>query len=247
MLKLLITAGLGGTLPTLCRLAAAYGVRPDQPAPTLGIYIAIALYFVVGAVVAFGFQESKLQKAFALGIAGPGIVASILNGATQSSAPQSPGPNTTSTGAPPLSRVLQDIGISMAYADPPNPSSAPHVGRAELAPAAGTQLTVSPTLSGAVGLATASPVTLRFFGKDGKALGQSAVSTSLQSTVNVPAGSTTLEASIASAKTTIALPQGDFHRGKLNLKISAQPSNDFLWALGAVRTSEVKNISADIR
>src|SRR5438876_12272067 len=89
MIKILIGAGIGGTLPTLCRLAAAYSVGANPPFGP-GVYIAFGLFFIIGMAVAFGLQESELKKAFVLGIAGPAILTSTFNAASQGKPPAVP-------------------------------------------------------------------------------------------------------------------------------------------------------------
>jgi hypothetical protein len=242
MIRILTAAGIGGTLPTLCRLAATYSVNPSQTAPTIGIYIAMALFFLIGMAVAFGFGESELRKAFALGIAGPAIVTSIFSGASQ--------PHATVTaridGAT-LNHLVSIFGVEGAYAETSDVRQAK--APTPDAPATRTrlpQLTVIPTLTGTGVTSAATPVALQFLTTDGKVVAASIVSPSFTSKVNVPAAATTVQASVAGASTTALLPLLGFQNAELRLKMVAAPSNDFLWALGAPRQSKITNLSASV-
>lgn len=59
MIKLLAVAGIGGTLPTLCRLAATYSVNPATQMPEVGLFVGLALFFLIGMAVQYGFEEQS--------------------------------------------------------------------------------------------------------------------------------------------------------------------------------------------
>lgn len=77
-----LIAGLGGMLPTLCRLASANAANPETFILSPGYLSAIGLYFVIGSIVCVGFQETRRREAFTLGIAAPAIISSVLTGAS---------------------------------------------------------------------------------------------------------------------------------------------------------------------
>jgi hypothetical protein len=76
-------AGLGGLFPTLSRLATSLAVQPEQPLPHWHIIIALALFFVISAVLNIAFnKENDVAKAIAIGISAPALISNILAGAS---------------------------------------------------------------------------------------------------------------------------------------------------------------------
>ncbi len=75
-----IVAGTGGMLPTLSRLAATYVDNPYTPEPAYGIYLGLAIFFVIGAILAFAFGERSLRQALIIGISAPALINSIASG-----------------------------------------------------------------------------------------------------------------------------------------------------------------------
>ncbi len=75
-----IVAGTGGMLPTLSRLAATYVDNPYTPEPAYGIYLGLAIFFVIGAILAFAFGEKSLRQALIIGISAPALINSIASG-----------------------------------------------------------------------------------------------------------------------------------------------------------------------
>lgn len=246
MYKILMAAGLGGTLPTLCRLAASYNALPTQPKPALGVYLALIVFFVIGMAVAFGFQEPKIQKAFTLGIAAPGIVTSIFSGASPSQVQptQQTVSGTTAqgkTGA--LTSPLRLLGIGDAYAQTSVPASGKSGSAAAGAPPE-KQLIVQPSDTGH--WTNSGPVELKFIEKNGAPINQLAVSSQVASTVIVPPGAAAVEATTAGKTTVAALPSAGYTSAVLTLHVKAEAGNDFLWALGAPRSATVSGISGKI-
>jgi hypothetical protein len=240
VIRILIAAGIGGTLPTLCRLAAAYSVNPDQAAPAIGSYIAVGLFFVIGMAVAFGFDESQLRKAFALGIAGPAIVTSIFSGASQTH-----GTVTGNVNRSTLEQISSVFGIADAHAD----VRALHLAQtvsAGMNASDRSQLIVVPSLIGSGVMPQGMSIGLTFLTSTGEVLALTPVSPSLKSTVNVPVGATAVRAAIGGAVTTVQLPPMAFQSAQLSLNMATSPSNDFLWALGSTRHSEIRTLSAAI-
>jgi hypothetical protein len=234
--KILIAAGVGGTLPTICRLAATYSVNQNQAPPALGFYIGLALFCIIGMAVAFGFEESQLKKAFALGIAGPAIVTSVFSGASQPQLALSAGMD-----ALPLDRVAETFGIAAAHAASP--------GIIRLAQPQGTppsQLKITAALNGAVRTSIGIPVILRFARNDGKFLAQTEISPGGAMTAGVPAGAASVEVIVGGSAATASLPAPGFRSAELNLNIVVESSKSLLWALGSSENTEIKSLSASV-
>lgn len=67
-------------LPTLSRLAATYVDNPYTPEPAYGIYLGLAIFFVIGAILAFAFGEKSLRQALIIGISAPALINSVASG-----------------------------------------------------------------------------------------------------------------------------------------------------------------------
>lgn len=98
-------AGFGGILPSLCKLASASATSPHVHVIALGHIVALAMYFVISAILCFGMNERRRKEAFILGIAAPAIIASFASGMHQK-------PNT----AAPSEGTFNFSFISSAYA-----------------------------------------------------------------------------------------------------------------------------------
>lgn len=83
-----LMAGLGGSLPTLCKLAAASTNSENVIILSPGHLSAMGLYFLIALILCAGLAEKRRKEAFILGIAAPAIIASILSGASYSDADQ---------------------------------------------------------------------------------------------------------------------------------------------------------------
>ncbi|MBW7472330.1 hypothetical protein [Marinobacter sp. F4218] len=73
-------AGVGGALPTLCRLAPMGIEQSVEAILKLGHIVAIGIYAFIGFLVCLGLRERKYRQAFVLGIAAPGLITNILAG-----------------------------------------------------------------------------------------------------------------------------------------------------------------------
>ncbi len=255
MFKVLVAAGIGGTLPTLCRLAAAYSVGGDPPFG-FQVYVALGLYFMIGMAVVFGMGESELRKAFGLGIAAPAIVASIVNGATtpaKSSGAASGSPPTTELRYthPDSLALLLGIGDAQAHGPSANQAQAQsltgddrpqvrvtsNLGRG--ATGAQAQTDVSPAYA-------IDPVALRFMSASGVVLESTWVDPRVAATVPVPPGATSVEAALDGKVSAAKLPSTPFKFVDLRLNIDTSRFSDFLWALGATRPVRVEGVSVSI-
>ncbi|KAA0593124.1 hypothetical protein J2848_005222 [Azospirillum lipoferum] len=79
----ILMAGVGGTLPTLARLAGYYSQSTAGPAPGADIYIALGLYFLLGSIVCIGLQQFSLREAMTVGVSAPAIITGFINGQNQ--------------------------------------------------------------------------------------------------------------------------------------------------------------------
>jgi hypothetical protein len=74
---------LGGVLPTLTLLASTYVTIPETPLPAPGLLLGLALYAIVGGVVALTNTSQEIRQAIFAGIAAPAILSSVLAGASE--------------------------------------------------------------------------------------------------------------------------------------------------------------------
>jgi xanthine/uracil/vitamin C permease (AzgA family) len=77
--KFVVTAGLGGCMPTLCGLATTFVTQPTNPIE-YGILWGLGVFFVIGAVTAFVLADKNVKSMFLTGIAAPAIIAGINSG-----------------------------------------------------------------------------------------------------------------------------------------------------------------------
>jgi hypothetical protein len=246
MTKILIAAGLGGTLPTLCRLAATCSAGNNPPSG-IGTYIAIGLFFIIGMAVAFGFGESDLKKAFALGIAGPAIVTSTFSAVSQ--------PKTGNLlAAPPAAaaehmRALQESVSFIFGIHDANAASSPPIRLAQAEPVPTTKpprLSVTSNLAHVGAGYSVPPLEIRFFSEGGTLLTLTAVDPRLTSVVPVPSGARSIEATIDGKVTTTKLPATTFESARLNINIDVSSTSAFLWALGSNRRTRIEGVSTSL-
>ena len=75
---------LGGSCPTLAKLASTYSTNPTTDMPNFGIFIGLGLFALLGGIVAVGFGASDLKGSLVSGIAAPGLITNIVAGANPS-------------------------------------------------------------------------------------------------------------------------------------------------------------------
>jgi hypothetical protein len=73
-LGIALAAGVGGVAPSLIHLAQGF-IRPMPDVPGPFYFVGVAIFFALGALVAFVFAETNARKAFFLGIGLPALVA----------------------------------------------------------------------------------------------------------------------------------------------------------------------------
>jgi hypothetical protein len=245
MTKLLLAAGVGGALPTLCRLAATYSVGNDPP-PGVGIYIALGLFAIIGMAVAFGFGETELKKAFVLGIAGPAIVTSTFNAVSQA--------KTNSNSAQPTAAVkhvdavfggvLSLLGVDAANAAPTQTIRLAQT--TAIAASVTAKLDVVSNLTGTDSGDLIDPVIVRFFSDNRDVLGSTAIDPKGRATVPVPEGARSVATIVGDKVRLTKLPPIPFTSARLNIIIETSRTSDFLWALGSSRRVRVEEVSASL-
>lgn len=72
----ILLAGIGGTLPTLSRLAASLIGSTEADLPVPSFYVGLAIYFVIGSVMCCAMKERALKGALFAGIAAPAVILS---------------------------------------------------------------------------------------------------------------------------------------------------------------------------
>lgn len=72
----ILLAGIGGTLPTLSRLAASLIGTQQADLPVPSFYVGLVIYFVIGAVMCCAMKERALKGALYAGIAAPAVIVS---------------------------------------------------------------------------------------------------------------------------------------------------------------------------
>jgi hypothetical protein len=77
--------GIGGMMPTFCKIAASFAAEPEQALPHPHIGIGLVLFFVIGAVCCAAFnKDNDLSRALIIWVSGPGLITNIVSGATTS-------------------------------------------------------------------------------------------------------------------------------------------------------------------
>ena len=71
---------LGGICPILSEKASYYVAFPEADLPEMGLYIGMAMFAVLGGIMATAFGSKEVKAAVVAGIAAPAIVAGVVNG-----------------------------------------------------------------------------------------------------------------------------------------------------------------------
>lgn len=232
-----IFAGLGGTMPTLCKLASTYATNPDTDPPRLGLYIGLLLFFAIGSILASAFSESDLKKAFIIGVSAPGIITNISAGVSE---------------AYDTEARLYDRIISTAYA-----TEIKHTNNNIL-----TAQTTNPTRKIIVDTysngSSSNETKYNFmvavkdqnqqerivgiFGEPSKR--SNSRNSKFNNSFELPTSAKEIVIYAKGFAKVIPVPNNQFTTAKIALVFYAQTKNDFLWAIGAKREFEVTNIDA---
>jgi len=212
---------IGGALPTLGKIAGTYGANFDAPPPrVLGVLIAIALYGMIGAIIARAIGNPDVKQALFAGIAAPAIVISVLTGASDS---QSLHPGGQNGGASLFSPAFAQAppgnpqGMRSIVIRPQIVGSYPVGGAIEVSAKSGNRVTEVGTVQLNPGSA---PTTLR-----------------------IPAGPTTLVFTSAGAASTQVEVD---NQPAVLVKITPMTSvtQDLKWALGSQRALAIGKLEA---
>jgi hypothetical protein len=231
MRECVCVAALGGLLPTAARLATAFVGDPQTPVPGTGLFIGLALFAVIGAVLAYAFSETNVRQALILGIAAPGVITNIVSGAGEARA------NRVS------SLLLQSIPIGSVHAQPQPAASSP-----ALLPRIGTSsvdqrtLTVLPRTRNSDAWSDENlPVAVTFIQGDGTDAGSTTiVPIGQKQRVPIPAMAKSVRftaGTISRVESLSRLPETE-----VAVEVTVNGKNDFLWALGARRQAIVSNV-----
>ncbi len=218
---ILMFGAFGGCCPTLARLASFYSTNPAGGLPQAGVFIGIALFAILGAFIAVGFGAKELKAAIVAGIAAPGLVTNIVNGAGAGAA----------ANAPPA-YIAPSMFISAAHAD-----DAPVV---EVLPSfRGAQLlTLTTNWEGPQ--PKGAKVDYRFVDASGVFLagGGALVPGEGPVVVPVPDGA----AALAVGPEQSALP-AQIDRAEVTITSATSLGGDLLWALGADRAYHIESVT----
>lgn len=225
-ITIFLFGAFGGCCPTIAKLASFYTTNPAGGLPQLGTYIGLALFGILGAIIAVGFGAKELKAAIVAGIAAPGLVTNIVAGSTAAA---------NNPGGAQQQAMLESILISPAYAQETDLGFTvePLPGYRGL-----RVLTLNPVFDGP--MPTDGEVEYRFLDQNGTALPGGGVIVADEDglIVPVPDGA----ASIAIGPSVTALPDDN---DVLDVTITTAPSlgGDLLWALGASRSFTVQDIN----
>lgn len=252
----LVLAGIGGTMPTVCKLAATYVTNPRTPLPELNLLFGLGLFFLIGAVLAYAFTEDDLRKAFVLGIAAPGIITNIFAGA-------SPPDHVTPQKQTIQQSIFEYSYLSDAFAAESNKNRANEkhqLGEAVVKGAGGT--------GGVGGLSSSGTVTVKrrkmfimlesnlsgitsdssfqIFAKlnDGKDIKIAAysVTSNYFNSFSVPANTKYIELKCKGVIARLDISQDKVEPITIEANFIYKPKNDFLWALGFKREMFLESI-----
>lgn len=222
LIAILCAAGIGGVLPTIAKLAGNYVASSNPVLPNIGLYLGLALFFALGAAVAFMMKEQDARKAMILGIAAPGIITNMLAGASQV--------------APSQSAASEDagswLGISTAHAQAASETS--------------PQLTIVPVVKGADIRYASAQVTLEFVTRDKQVLSKSVIDPRMTTTLTVPDGAYAVRAQSAGKSGDTKLPPSPYTSADLLLEVEFSRRSDFLWALGSTSRAKVDDVDVAI-
>lgn len=227
-LECLLFGALGGMCPTISHLAGFYSTKPTDPLPELGVFIGLALFALLGAIIAAGFGAREVKAAIIAGIAAPAIVTNVATGATAEAKRAKP------------EAVIEGslLGIAAAYAQSlPANAITPEMYKSN------RLVTVTPRIEGGV----PSKLDLEIVAIIGDGSGQAEVDlgrleSQTAQTLVLPEGTTALEI----GGQPVELPP-DATAVDALIETSPTLKGDLLWALGGRRSYEVKDLSLEAK
>ncbi len=218
---ILMFGAFGGCCPTLARLASYYSTNPAGGLPQAGVFIGIGLFAILGAFIAVGFGAKELKAAIVAGIAAPGLVTNIVNGAGAGTAAHVP-----------QAMIVQPMFISAAHADnPPVVEVLPSFRGLRL-------LTLNTTWEGPQ--PKDAQVDYRFVDANGTHLAGGGTLVLGEAAVVVPVPDGAVSIAIGPQQT--PLPD-QIDSAEVTITTGTSLGGDLLWALGADRAYDIKSVS----
>jgi hypothetical protein len=225
--------GLGGTCPTLAKLGGTYSADPGTPPPELGIYISLAIFAVLGGIIALAYGRENLRSAIAAGIAAPAIVTNVLAGFQEAN-------NTAATDA--TGSAFLEILVAPAHAQVlENPGIRTETTFGSIAPQ-DTIITINPRIDGGT---PALDAVQFYWTQDGQPLTATGSSTGViaptgRQVLTVPDGATDLVIGGTS------VPLAEIEQGGYALDVTIQTAptiaGDLIWGLGGTRRFVVEDV-----
>ena len=231
---------LGGVLPTCATLASTYVASPETPLPAIGLYFGVALWALIGGVVALMNTSPETRHAIFAGIAAPAILLNIVSGATDAGTRkkvQLPSHAELTWG------ILADALVPTARAE--DVTKKPQLGEGSSPGFSSgfssdfSSVQISPTVNGGIPTNASIPVTAQFQ-TGGKIetvhLGE-ITDLNTTATFAVPVGWTVYVSGKPVSLTGSVT--------KINLAVQTKTSgmNDFLWALGLPRNYTIQDVT----
>ncbi|MDE4134490.1 hypothetical protein PXK00_15325 [Phaeobacter sp. QD34_3] len=228
-IKMFTYGAVGGCCPTVAKLAATYTTHPETSPPAVGLYFGLALFAILGGIIARGFSTPEVKAALVAGIAAPAIVTNALTGATD--------PDSHSSSLVTASIESQDIRgsswIAAAHAQTPAPS--PMDPTTVLG--AETTVEVTPVVRGGQPNQSGLPFSWHTE-NDQEIHGQ--ISLQAPQQLAIPPGANSL--SILGAEMTIEQLQQQQNRLDIEITTSPTLGGDLLWALGGKRSYQIEQV-----
>lgn len=222
----MVVAGLGGTMPTLMKLAIIYTSSTGTPMPESGVYFGLLLFFIVGAGLGYVLKEEDLKRAFIIGIAAPGIITNMISGASEAK-------------------------IKLGWFDPiPAAFAEQSTGKRTI-----TMEAFLDGQNKAANIDFDFLVAARHSNMQERVLGlfSTAQDTSNTSgvkkdnTIMIDSDVTDIIVYAKDFKSTVKIPAQSFKTAKLALILKVEKGNDFLWSLGAKRSYKILGMTSELR
>ncbi|KZN30043.1 hypothetical protein N480_03605 [Pseudoalteromonas luteoviolacea S2607] len=231
-LNCLLLAGVGGMIPTMSRLASTYVTDPMTPLPEPGLFFGLGLFFVIGVILAYAFSETNVRQAFIIGVCAPGIITNIVAGVQEANT------NVSWFNGVPF--------ISSAYAqDLKAPRETEFLEQEPVEPLLRLKNKV---VSGSEWDAKTTSYSVTAILADGstKSIGRFPAK-SLTQELLLPISADKLLISAGRISQTIPLPTEPFSSIELKSDlVYSNKKNDFLWALGAKRETQLSSFHVNI-
>lgn len=207
----LFAGALGGVAPNLFRLGVNYASTSPQQIQPVPYFGAMLIFAVLGALVAWAFQEKNLRKALFLGIGLPSLF--------QATSLQSIPPSTTPPSRAPGTQASISL-VSSAYAQPPSPPS-------PSAPTRTLNLSASRNIA----------YTVAFYGMNNSLISSAPVTNS--GSVPVPKDAAKFAVQVGgSTSTSYELPKTSAPVINADVKINEKPTAGFFQGLGLAKAPQ---------